>query len=137
MNAFRWSIATALVLEALPLAKITVGELQGGARPARVVADVLKANLDSWRQTSLWDDLAALFLLRPEIFGKRGGHFEPALQQHPESRRGSASTIKLWGTWGWWSSNSPNAINVKTKPADVVTRSQWSRLVMAVVTAVV
>ena len=48
------------------------------------MADVLKANLDSWRQTSLWDDLAALFLLRPEIFGKRGGHFEPALQQHPD-----------------------------------------------------
>jgi hypothetical protein len=43
------------------------------------VAEVLNANRDSWQQTSLWDDLAALFLLRPDIFGRRGGHFEPCV----------------------------------------------------------
>ena len=27
----------------------------------------------------VWDDLAALYLLRPELFGRRGGHWEPCV----------------------------------------------------------
>jgi len=56
-----------------------IHDLQGAGKAAGAVAEVLNANRDSWQQTSLWDDLAALFLLRPEIFGRRGGHFEPCV----------------------------------------------------------
>lgn len=52
---------------------------------ARVAADVLRANPNGWANTSLWDDLAALYLMRPELFSIRGGHFEPCV---------SASTVR-------------------------------------------
>lgn len=46
---------------------------------AAVIGEILKANPDNWSRTSLWDDLAALYLLRPEVFVRRGGHFEPCV----------------------------------------------------------
>jgi inosine-uridine nucleoside N-ribohydrolase len=44
------------------------------------VAEMLQANPDGWARTALWDDLAALYLLRPDVFGVRGGHFEPCVR---------------------------------------------------------
>jgi hypothetical protein len=54
-------------------------ELANGQGPARNVAKMLLKNPESWSRTSLWDDLAALYLLRPDVFGVRGGHLEPCL----------------------------------------------------------
>ena len=34
---------------------------------------------EGWQETSLWDDLAALFLLQRDVFVIRGGHFEPCI----------------------------------------------------------
>jgi hypothetical protein len=34
---------------------------------------------EGWQETSLWDDLAALFLLHRDVFVIRGGHFEPCI----------------------------------------------------------
>jgi hypothetical protein len=56
-----------------------IHDLQGAGKAAHSVAEVLNEYPYSWHQTSLWDDLAALFLLRPDIFGRRGGHFEPCV----------------------------------------------------------
>lgn len=53
--------------------------LKAGGR-AKVIADILKNNVNSWKnKTSLWDDLAALYIIRPELFGVRGGHLEPCI----------------------------------------------------------
>jgi hypothetical protein len=46
---------------------------------ARVIAEMLQNKVESWEKTSLWDDLTALYILRPEIFGVRGGHLEPCI----------------------------------------------------------
>ncbi len=46
---------------------------------APVVAAVLRAHPGGWERTSLWDDLAALYLLRPDVFAARGGHMEPCV----------------------------------------------------------
>jgi hypothetical protein len=46
---------------------------------ARVVAEMLRANPEGWQATSLWDDLAALYLLRRDVFVARGGHLEPCV----------------------------------------------------------
>lgn len=54
-------------------------ELERAGGMARVVAEVLRANPEGWKETSLWDDLAALYLLRSDIFVLRGGHFEPCI----------------------------------------------------------
>jgi len=54
-------------------------ELDRAGGMARVVAAVLRANPEGWKEMSLWDDLAALFLLRRDIFVLRGGHFEPCI----------------------------------------------------------
>jgi hypothetical protein len=52
--------------------------LQAGGTAA-VVGNILRTNPEGWSHTSLWDDLAALYLLRPELFVRRGGHFEPCV----------------------------------------------------------
>jgi hypothetical protein len=55
-------------------------ELRAAGGRTKVIADILQSNVDSWKdKTSLWDDLAALYILRPEIFGVRGGHLEPCI----------------------------------------------------------
>ena len=54
-------------------------DLERAGGMARVVAEVLSANLEALKETSLWDDLAALYLLQPNIFGVRGGHLEPCV----------------------------------------------------------
>jgi hypothetical protein len=54
-------------------------ELDRAGGMARVIADMLRANPEGWEQTSLWDDLAALYLLRRDIFVFRGGHLEPCI----------------------------------------------------------
>lgn len=46
---------------------------------ALVVADILRANPDGSRETSLWNDLAALYLLQPDLFVVRGGHLKPCV----------------------------------------------------------
>ena len=51
--------------------------LAGGM--ARVVADIIRANPKGLEGTSLWDDLAALYLLEPSLFVARGGHWEPCV----------------------------------------------------------
>jgi hypothetical protein len=51
---------------------------QAGAM-ARIVGEMLRANPTGWEETSLWDDLAALYLLRSNLFVARGGHFEPCV----------------------------------------------------------
>lgn len=48
-------------------------------RVARGVAKLLRSNPSALKQTSLWDDLAALYLMRPELFAVRGGHVEPCV----------------------------------------------------------
>ncbi len=53
--------------------------LQHEGGMASVMADVLKANPSGLDRTSLWDDLAALYLLRPDVFVQRGGHYEPCI----------------------------------------------------------
>ncbi|MFC7473952.1 hypothetical protein ACFQS7_06285 [Dankookia sp. GCM10030260] len=53
--------------------------LAEGGHVARGVARMLQKNPDGWARTSLWDDLAALYLLRPDAFGQRGGHLEPCV----------------------------------------------------------
>jgi Inosine-uridine preferring nucleoside hydrolase len=52
---------------------------------APVIAAMLRAHPEGWEKTSLWDDLAALYLLRPDVFAARGGHQEPCV---------SAATIR-------------------------------------------
>lgn len=47
---------------------------------APVLARMLRRNPAGWTRTSLWDDLAALYLMRPEIFEMRGGHLEPCVK---------------------------------------------------------
>jgi inosine-uridine nucleoside N-ribohydrolase len=54
-------------------------DLEQAGGMAQTVAEVLSANPSGWEQTSLWDDLAALYLLRPDIFVVRGGHLEPCV----------------------------------------------------------
>ncbi|MBL6459523.1 nucleoside hydrolase [Belnapia sp. T6] len=53
------------------------GEVDRG-QPARAVAGLLR-NRQGLANNSLWDDLAALFLIRPELFAVRGGHVEPCV----------------------------------------------------------
>ncbi|TDH58457.1 hypothetical protein E2C06_32565 [Dankookia rubra] len=53
--------------------------LAAGQRMAPVIGGMLQANPDGWARTSLWDDLAALYLLRPDVFAARGGHLEPCV----------------------------------------------------------
>ncbi len=52
-------------------------QTKGGFAP--IVAAMLRAHPEGWEHTSLWDDLAALYLLRQEIFAARGGHMEPCV----------------------------------------------------------
>jgi Inosine-uridine preferring nucleoside hydrolase len=46
---------------------------------AKVIAEILQNQMESWKKTSLWDDLTALYILRPDLFGVRGGHLEPCI----------------------------------------------------------
>ena len=46
---------------------------------AQAIAAMLRAYPEGWERTSLWDDLAALYLLRPDVFAARGGHMEPCV----------------------------------------------------------
>ena len=62
---------------------VALGQVDGQA--ARFIAEMLRAHPGGWERTSLWDDLAALYLLRPEVFASRGGHQEPCV---------SAATIR-------------------------------------------
>ncbi len=54
-------------------------DLRHAGGRAGVIADILKNKANSWEKTSLWDDLTALYILRPEVFGVRGGHLEPCI----------------------------------------------------------
>jgi inosine-uridine nucleoside N-ribohydrolase len=47
---------------------------------APVLARMLRKNPEGWARTALWDDLAALYLLRPDVFEMRGGHLEPCVK---------------------------------------------------------
>ena len=51
-------------------------------QPARAVADLLR-NRQGLANNSLWDDLAALFLMRPELFAVRGAMSSPAFLRQP------------------------------------------------------
>jgi inosine-uridine nucleoside N-ribohydrolase len=53
--------------------------LNAGGGAARVIGEMLQKNPLGWEQTSLWDDLTALYILRPELFMIRGGHREPCV----------------------------------------------------------
>lgn len=53
--------------------------LRNAGGRASVIAEILQHKVESWSKTSLWDDLTALYILRPEIFGVRGGHLEPCI----------------------------------------------------------
>ena len=64
-----------------------VGALAGEGLPG-LVAAVMRARPQGWQGTSLWDDLAALYLLRPDAFRRVGAHQEPAVP--PEEIR------RLW-----------------------------------------
>lgn len=55
-------------------------ELQKAGKGAAVISEILLKDPNGWKNTSLWDDLAALYLLRPEIFASRGGHWEPQIK---------------------------------------------------------
>ena len=57
-------------------------ELKKSGGAAAVFSDVLANQPNSWNDTSLWDELAALYLLRPELFASRGGHWEPCVPAH-------------------------------------------------------
>ena len=46
---------------------------------ASIVAEVMRNNLEGLKETSLWDDLVALYLLNRDVFVQRGGHFEPCV----------------------------------------------------------
>jgi hypothetical protein len=46
-----------------------------------LVAAVMRARPQGWQGTSLWDDLAALYLLRPDVFRRVSAHHEPAVRQ--------------------------------------------------------
>ena len=48
-------------------------------RVAREVAKLIRSNSTALAETSLWNDLAALYLMRPDIFAVRGGHVEPCV----------------------------------------------------------
>jgi inosine-uridine nucleoside N-ribohydrolase len=48
-------------------------------RVAREIAKLLRSNPAALGETSLWDDLAALYLMRPNLFAVRGGHVEPCV----------------------------------------------------------
>jgi len=48
-------------------------------RVARELARMLQRNPAGLDHTSLWDDLAALYLMRPDLFSNRGGHMEPCV----------------------------------------------------------
>jgi Inosine-uridine preferring nucleoside hydrolase len=56
-----------------------IESLRNAGGRAKVIAEILQSNVWSWRKTSLWDDLAALYIRRPELFGVRGGHLEPCI----------------------------------------------------------
>jgi hypothetical protein len=47
---------------------------------------VLRADPSQWVGTRLWDDTAALFLVEPAVFARRGGHREPVVGE--EALRG-------------------------------------------------
>jgi hypothetical protein len=53
--------------------------LRNAGGRARVIAEILQNKVESWEKTSLWDDLTALYILCPELFGVRGGHLEPCI----------------------------------------------------------
>jgi hypothetical protein len=54
-------------------------DLHRGGGMAQVISEVMSANPAGLDNTSLWDDLAALYLLQPNLFVARGGHFEPCI----------------------------------------------------------
>jgi hypothetical protein len=53
--------------------------LSSAGRVAREVAKLLQSNPGALEKTSLWDDLAALYMMQPELFAIRGGHVEPCV----------------------------------------------------------
>ena len=40
---------------------------------------LLLTNRDAWKDALMWDDSAALYLLRPDRFGPQGAHQEPVV----------------------------------------------------------
>jgi hypothetical protein len=54
-------------------------KLSAAGGRAKVIAEILQNNVSTWKKTSLWDDLTALYIIRPEIFGWKGGHLEPCI----------------------------------------------------------
>jgi inosine-uridine nucleoside N-ribohydrolase len=57
-----------------------VDQLAGAGMPGLLRA-ALKADVSQWSGTRLWDDTAALYLLAPEHFARKGGHFEPIIDE--------------------------------------------------------
>ena len=55
-----------------------VARLDGTGLPGLLKA-VLQADPSQWQGTRLWDDTAALALVRPSVFAPVGGHLEPAV----------------------------------------------------------
>ena len=53
--------------------------LIGGTGLAPLMGEILLRNPAGFAKTSLWDDLAALYLLRRDVFAQRGGHLEPCV----------------------------------------------------------
>jgi hypothetical protein len=66
-----------------------VAQLRPTGLPGTLRA-VMLANPAGWKETLMWDDTAALYLLHPEAFGAKGGHVEPTVA--PEELR------RLWLT---------------------------------------
>ena len=54
-------------------------ELRQAGGMASLIGEMLEKDLTAWQKTSLWDDLAALYIVRPQMFGVRGGHLEPCI----------------------------------------------------------
>ncbi|MFI7675979.1 hypothetical protein [Actinophytocola sp. NPDC049390] len=57
-----------------------VARLDGAGLPGLLKA-VLRADPSQWQGTRLWDDTAALALVRPSVFAPAGGHLEPAVDE--------------------------------------------------------
>jgi hypothetical protein len=55
-----------------------VARLDGAGLPGLLKA-VLQADPSQWQGTRLWDDTAALALVRPSVFAPVGGHLEPTV----------------------------------------------------------
>ncbi len=63
-------------------------EMVAQLRPTALPGTLMPANPNGWKDTLMWDDSAALYLLHPEAYGPKGAHLEPTVP--PEEFR------RLW-----------------------------------------